>query len=137
HWLNALFVGTNVTTFATLGSLTRTASQGWGKTKPDTAARLHLAAIRHPTWPESASAAGTTTWEAATAALLENWNQQLPALAEHVTADTATELHPYGETWQPGDLVEIPAADLPAGTPSWWRALDPWADRTGKDRETK
>jgi uracil-DNA glycosylase len=137
QWLDALLVGTGVTAVVTLGSLARTAYQAWAATRPDAAGALHLAAVRHPTWPESASAGGSTTWEAATAKLLDDWNHHLPALAEHVAPDVPTELHLYGDTWQPGDLVEIPTADLPAGTPAWWRALDAWADRTGADAETK
>ena len=38
--------------------------QAWTSARPDAAARLHLAAIRHPTWPESASADGSVTWDA-------------------------------------------------------------------------
>jgi uracil-DNA glycosylase len=137
RWLDALLVDTDVTAVIALGSLARTAYQTWAKTRPDTAARLHLAAVKHPTYPESASASGATTWKAATAALLQDWNDDLPALAARVTAEAPTDLDPYGQTWRPGDLVEIPAADLPAGVPAWWRALDSWAERTGKDRDTK
>ncbi|HYJ73994.1 MAG TPA: uracil-DNA glycosylase family protein [Kineosporiaceae bacterium] len=137
QWLDALLAGGTVTAVVTLGTLARKAYQAWAATRPDVAGGLHLAAIRHPTWPESASASGSTTWEKATAALLEDWNAHLPALHEHVVPETPTELELYGETWKPGDLVEIPAGDLPAGTPAWWRALEPWADRTGRTSELK
>jgi uracil-DNA glycosylase len=137
QWLDALLVGTDVTAVITLGSLARTAYQNWATTQPDTAAELHLAAIKHPTYPESASASGTITWKDATANLLQDWNQHLPDLAAQVNPEAATHLDPYEQTWQPGDVAEIPAADLPAGTPSWWRALEAWADRTGKNAETK
>jgi hypothetical protein len=98
---------------------------------------LHLAAIRHPTWPESGSADGSISWEQATGQLLRNWNQHLPALRDHVPPDTPVELRRYGQRWKPGDLVEIPAGDLPAGAPAWWRSLEAWADRTGRNREAK
>src|SRR5436305_8440 len=94
---------------------------------------------RGPTWPESSSRSGGTTLAAATAALLANWNAALPALRAAVTPDDpgAANAPLYGDAWQPGDLVEIPAGDLPAGTPPWWRSLEAWADRTGPDAETK
>jgi hypothetical protein len=137
QWLDALLLGGQVTAVVALGTLARTAYQAWAATRPDAAGGLHLAAVRHPTWPESASAGGSTTWEKATAALLKDWNEHLPALRDHVTPDAPTELKLYGHTWQPGDLAEIPAGDLPAGAPPWWRALDPWADRTGRTSEIK
>jgi uracil-DNA glycosylase len=137
QWLDALLTGTGVTAVVALGSLARTAYRAWAKTRPDDAARLHLAAIKHPTYPESASAQGDISWKDATAALLKDWNDHLPALAAHVAPEAATRLDPYGQTWEPGDLVAIPAADLPAGVPAWWRALDAWADRTGRDADTK
>jgi hypothetical protein len=136
RWLDALPTGTDVTAVIALGTLGRTAYLAWAATQPDTATGLHLAAIKHPTYPESASASGNTT-RAEASALLRDWNQHLPVLAAHVTAEAATRLDPYGPTWQPADLAEIPAADLPAGTPAWWRALDPWTDRTGTNADTK
>ena len=42
-----------------------------------------------------------------------------------------------GGSFQPGDDVEIPAGDLPAGLPEWMRSLEPWADRTGTTTDTK
>jgi uracil-DNA glycosylase len=136
-WLDALLVGTSVTAVVTLGSLARAAYHQWAQARPEAAQRLHLAAVRHPTWPESSSRSGGTTLAQATKALLENWNAQLPALHEHVTPDVPVDVRRYGDAWQPGDLVEIPEADLPAGCPPWWRSLAAWADRTGPDAETK
>src|SRR6478609_2370304 len=40
-------------------------------------------------------------------------------------------------TWGPTDLVPIPEADLPPGSPAWWRDVDAWASRTGTDAQTK
>jgi hypothetical protein len=136
-WLDALTMGMSITAVVTLGSLAKAAYDEWAMTRPEVAGTLHVAAVRHPTWPESASASGTTTLAQATKALLENWNAQLPALREHVVPDQPVELRLYGDAWQPGDLVEIPEADLPAGCPPWWRALAAWADRIGPDAETK
>ena len=43
----------------------------------------------------------------------------------------------YGTGWQDGDLVRIPQADLPPGSPDWWFDLAAWASRTGPDVQTK
>jgi len=120
----------------TLGGLARTAFETWA-TQPATAARLHHAALRHPTHPESAARGGSNTLAEATAELLDNWNARLPALHGKVHPDQPTPLRRYGDRWQPGDLAPIPEADLPAGCPPWWRALEAWASRTGADRRAK
>src|SRR4051812_1737845 len=70
QWLDALLIGSAVTAVVTLGSLAKDAFGAWASTRPDVAAGLHLAAVRHPTWPESSSRSGGTTLAAATAALL-------------------------------------------------------------------
>ena len=44
---------------------------------------------------------------------------------------------PYGDALSDADHGEIPAADLPAGIPSWMRSLEEWAKRDGPDAETK
>jgi hypothetical protein len=69
--------------------------------------------------------------------LLEDWNAHLPALRAHVEADSPVPERLYGESWQDGDLVPIPEADLPAGSPSWWTSLDAWAQRTGPTAQLK
>ena len=137
RWLDTLLVGSQVTAVVTLGTLASTAYGIWALTQPTTAATLHHAALKHPTYPESASHAGDTTLAAATAALHADWNAHLTALAEHVHPEAPTSLEPYAGHWRSGDRVEIPARDLPAGAPDWWRSLDTWADRTGADATTK
>jgi hypothetical protein len=137
HWLDALLTGTAVNAVVTLGSLAKTAWDTWAAGRPDVAGGVHVAAVRHPTWPESSSRASGTPLPVATAALLHDWNAHLPALHAAVTPDDPVPLTLYGDAWQPGDLVGIPAGDLPAGVPAWWRSLEPWADRTGPDAETK
>lgn len=137
RWLDALIVDGGVTAVITLGALARTAYATWAGTQPDVAARVHRAALRHPTYPEGAARNGSASLEEATAVLLADWNAHLPALREVVEPDSAVDERPYGTTWQPGDLVEIPEADLPPGCPPWWRSVQPWAARTGADRETK
>jgi hypothetical protein len=141
RWLDALLTPAGpITAVITLGTLAKQAYSTWSNTQPATTAALHHAGVRHPTYPESASQAGGITLEAATAALLADWNAHLPALRAHVVPDIATAPEPpvpYADHWQDGDLAPIPEQDLPAGHPAWWRSLDGWAERTGPDAQTK
>ena len=136
-WLDALLIRSEVTAVVSLGQLADQAYQQWAATQPDAAARLHHAAIRHPTYPESASRAGTKTLAETTAILLADWNEKLPVLRDRVMPDGMSQESLYGTTWQEGDLVRIPSADLPPGSPDWWFDLASWASRTGPDVQTK
>lgn len=136
-WLDALLVDTAVTTVISLGQLADTAYQQWAARRPDDAARLHHAALRHPTYPESASRAGQKSLAETTAILLADWNAHLEGLRNHVMPDGMSQDTAYGTTWQEGDLVRIPEADLPPGSPDWWFDLAAWASRTGPDVQTK
>jgi uracil-DNA glycosylase len=139
RWLDGLLAvdASPVTAVITLGTLAKGGYRDWATTQPQAAARLHVAAVKHPTYPESASASGATTLAAATKALLDDWNAHLPALRAHVEPDSPVPERLYGESWQDGDLVPIPEADLPAGSPSWWTSLDAWAQRTGPTAQLK
>jgi uracil-DNA glycosylase len=137
RWLDALLVGTEVTAVVALGDLAERAFKAWAKTRPDDAARLHLAAIRHPTYADALARATGRPLKETTAVQLADWNAHLAGLAEHLTPDEPTPVVPYGDTWTPTDLVPIPEADLPAGAPGWWRDVDPWASRTGADAQEK
>ena len=136
-WLDALLIRSEVTAVVSLGQLADQAYQQWAATQTDAAARLHHAAIRHPTYPESASRAGTKTLAETTAILLADWNEKLPVLRDRVMPDGMSQESLYGTTWQEGDLVRIPSADLPPGSPDWWFDLAAWASRTGPDVQTK
>jgi len=129
RWLDVLLLGTDVTTVIMLGSLAATAFSMWAKTQPQAVAHLHQAPLKHPTFPESASASGSTTLAKATADLHTNWNGALDALVAHVIPDVPANPTPYTGTWQPSDLVRIPERDLPAGSPGWWCDLEAWAQR--------
>jgi uracil DNA glycosylase superfamily protein len=136
-WLDALLVGTGATAVISLGQLADRAYQHWRDTQPEAAARLHHAPLRHPTYPESASRAGTKTLAETTAILLSDWNDHLVELRAHVVGDEPAPDSAYGTGWQAGDLVRIPEADLPPGSPDWWYDLAAWATRTGPDTQTK
>jgi len=137
RWLDALLVDTDVTAVVALGDLAATAYARWSATQPDTAASLHLAAIRHPTYAEGFARASGQPLAQTTEAQLLNWNEHLADLAAHVVPDGPTDPRPYAATWGPTDLVPIPEADLPPGSPAWWRDVDAWASRTGTDAQTK
>ena len=137
RWLDALLVDSHVTAVVTLGTLARTAYQMWATTQPQVAQRLHLCPVRHPTYPESAARSSGKPLSETTKTLLDDWNAQLPALADHVTPEAPVDLQPYGTGWRPGDLAGIPEEDLPAGSPPWWRDLRAWATREGETPQLK
>lgn len=137
RWLDALTRSEQVTAVITLGGLAAQAYSDWAALRPSVAARLHHAAVRHPTAPESASGGDHVKWLAATKDLLKNWNAALPALFDAVEQEEPTPLKLYGSGWRTGDLVEIPERDLPAGLPAWMRSLDEWATRKGSTTEAK
>ena len=70
--------------------------------------------------------------------MLANWNAALTRLHPLIAhADAPGPLTLYGESFAPGDLVEIPEADLPAGLPDWMRSPSAWAQRTGSTAAEK
>jgi hypothetical protein len=111
------------------GGLAEAAYQQWKATPTGQASTAAFAHLTHPTFPESASAAGQKTKTEAQKEMLENWNAKLAPLIGAVTPDTPRPFVPYGTTFAPGDLVEIPERDLPPGIPPWMRSLDAWASR--------
>jgi uracil-DNA glycosylase len=137
RWLDALTGRPTLTVVITLGDLAAQAYADWAATRPATAARLQQSALRHPTYPESASRSGGKTLAETTAELLQNWNAHLPALHDQVQPEQPVPLRLYADSWQPGDLAVIPEQDLPAGCPAWMQSLDAWAVRTGSDAESK
>ena len=98
---------------------------------------MHLAAIRHPTYAEGFARASGKPLAETTAAQLADWNEHLDGLAAHVTPDVPADVRPYAAEWRTGDLVPIPEADLPPGSPGWWRQVDSWAVRDGADTQEK
>ncbi len=137
-WLNELTAHNHLEAIIALGSLADHSYQLWLTQASTTATTIPYQHITHPTAPESGSRSGQGTHSDLTKAMLENWNTGLRTLHPHVHhPDTPTQLVLYGDAFAPGDDVEIPAADLPAGLPTWMRSLDNWADRTGTTTNTK
>ena len=129
-WLDKLIVDADVQAVVTLGRLAADAFDQWKDTPAGRDVDVAHAAITHPTFPESASAAGQLTKIEAFELLLENWNQGLQKLAPHITKpDVAVPFVRYGSKLEDDDLAPIPECDIPAGMPPWMRSLDAWADR--------
>ena len=129
-----------VTAVIALGTLAKRAFGLWEDSSPEREARsrrLHLAAVRHPTYAEGSARASGQPLEDTTAAQLADWSAHLPALGAAVSPEVTPNLRSYGESWTERDLVAIPEQDLPPGAPAWWRAVDAWAVRDGADAQEK
>jgi hypothetical protein len=137
RWLDLIADDNDLEAIVTLGQLADRAYQAWKATPAGAACPASYANIIHPTYPESASASGTTTKAAAFARLCESWNAALTTLHPVVTPDEARPLVPYGARIEQADLAPIPSEDLPPGLPAWMRSLDAWASRTGDDAQSK
>ena len=138
RWLDALLAGSTVEAVIALGSLADGAWQAWKATPTGQGVNLAYAHVTHPTQPESSSQGDAAKLQAATKAMLQNWNAALQALHPHLAhPDQAVPLTLYGDAFAPGDLVPIPAADLPAGSPPWMLGTDAWAARTGATAKDK
>lgn len=129
-WLSALIVGKEVEAVVALGSLAEGAWQTWKKTSDGKSVDVAFRRITHPTQPEAAGG-GAAKHAAAITRMLENWNEALQALHPLQNPDRNVPLRPYGSAFAAGEKVQIPEADVPAGTPDWMRIDDGWADRPG------
>ncbi len=132
QWLDAIFSGSQVEAVVALGSLADGAWQTWRRNPSGQHYTGAYAHITHPTQPESSSGGDQQRLKTAITAMLQNWNgalQSLNAAIKH--PDQHRALIPYGGAFTAGDLVSIPAADLPAGSPAWMLGQKQWATRTG------
>jgi uracil-DNA glycosylase len=130
RWSSALIAAGSLEAVVSFGAL---ADAAWREFKKiaGAGATLPHQHVRHPTSPESAGGSPERIKEA-TAAMLREWNTALEALRQAVKhPDVVRPFVPYGADFQPSELVEIPAYDVPAGIPAWMRRTDEWAARTG------
>jgi hypothetical protein len=126
QWLDQVATENPLQAIITLGSLAAAAYTSWVAGPIGKACPAYHAAVLHPTYPESAAAAGTISLAAATKQLLDNWNAALPGLRAAMSrTDQPPNLQPYGEAFVPADLAAIPAADLPPGCRRGCAALRP------------
>jgi uracil-DNA glycosylase len=137
RWLDAIFSASKIEAVLALGQLADGAWKSWKATatgKNHSPAYQH---VTHPTEPESSSGGDKTKLQAATKAMLANWNAALAQLAPLAHPDTKRPLVPYGEAFGPADRVEIPELDTPAGVPAWMRSPNAWANREGATAAAK
>jgi hypothetical protein len=138
RWFKAILTPGKIEAVVAFGGLADGAWSAWLATADGAPYKgLAYQHVPHPTSPESSGATPAAV-KAATKAMLQKWNGalgQLHAAIKH--PDASRPLANYGDTFQPAELVEIPAADLPPGCPAWMRGRDGWAQRTGPDAPTK
>jgi uracil-DNA glycosylase len=134
RWLDAAAAKNDLEAIVTLGHLARTAVEHWKTTATGAASNAPVVAMRHPTYPESASRSrrpGAPTKAQAMKNLCANWNVALDDLHPVVTPDAPTTLVPYGHTITEPEHGQIPYEDLPAGLPEFMRSPRSWAARKG------
>jgi uracil-DNA glycosylase len=137
-WLDALLVGRRVDAVLAFGRIADRAFNSWSETAGAQGVNLAYHSVPHPTYPESASAAGQKTKAEAMREMLAAWNDALASLRPSIcNPEVGDEPEPYGEELRPEDLAPIPDIDLPPGVPLWMRSLEAWAARLGPDEETK
>ena len=138
RWLDALMAGSNIELAISLGGLADKAWTTWKATASGAAANPAHAKITHPTQPESSSKGNPAKRATAIRDMLQNWNVALQALKPSLShPDSSRALTLYGDHFQAGDLVDIPEADLPAGSPPWMLGAANWATRTGSTAAAK
>ncbi len=136
-WLNAL-INPRIEAVIGLGARADAAFASWRKTAMGSQFAGTYVNMMHPTQPESAAHGNQDRLAAATAALVENWNQNLQILAPKIHhPDHFVPLALYKSGISRDDLRPIPLFDLPAGTPAWMGESDAWAVRVGTTRLEK
>lgn len=138
EWLRAVFAANEIEAVLALGSLADDAWQKWQQTPVGQGYSPPYQHVTHPTEPESSSAGDPAKLQAAITAMLQNWNQAITALHPQIEhPDVPGPFVPYGAAFGPGDLVEIPEYDAPAGLPDWMRSPAAWAQRVGATAAAK
>jgi uracil-DNA glycosylase len=138
RWIDAIVSNNSIDAVVALGQLADGAWHSYLKTTTGSTFGGAYVHITHPTEPESSSKRDRSKYQAAIAAMLQNWNDALQLLKPAIKQpDRAVDLQLYGTEFSSGDDVEIPELDMPAGTPEWMRSLKSWAIRTGKDSAAK
>ena len=138
RWLDAIVKDQRIEAVLSLGMLAEQSVNLWRvQTRRGRAFTGVVTTMRHPTYPESASASGQLTRAEAMSRMLTTWNVALDQLSGQVTPDNPRPLTRYGTALLSADLAVIPECDLPAGLPSWMRSERTWADREGVDAMEK
>ena len=138
RWLDTIVKDQPIEAVLSLGMLAEESVRLWREqTRRGAAFSGVVTTMRHPTYPESASASGQVTRVQAMAIMLTTWNAALDQLSGHLTPDTARTVRHYGTDLAPSDLSVIPERDLPPGLPAWMRSEKTWASREGADATEK
>ena len=138
QWIDAMMSDNSIDVVIALGELADGVWRSYMKTTTGKAFAGTYVHITHPTEPEGSSKRDRSKYQVEIAAMLQNWNAALELLKPAIKQpDRVVELNLYGTEFSPGDDVEIPELDLPAGSPAWMRSLKHWATRTGKSAEVK
>ncbi len=133
RWLKAILDSSPIEGVVAFGGLADKAWTAW-LGSPDALGRpaMPFQHVPHPTSPISGSKGDKAKLAMLTAQMLTAWNAAIAALATSVTHHDSAPAPAYGQVFLPGDLPDIPMADLPAGTPPWMATEDAWATRVGK-----
>jgi hypothetical protein len=138
RWFDGAFQANDIEAVLALGQLADDAWQKWAQTPNGHAHSPAYQHVTHPTQPESSSGGDPAKLQQAIAAMLANWNAALGQLHPHIShPDHPAPLVPYGSTFGPGDRIEIPEFDVPAGVPEWMRSPHAWASRDGATAAAK
>lgn len=122
RWLDAILAPGRIEAVVTFGAQAHQAWELYRTTPGGQAVTAAYAHVLHPTSPGHGQPVITVK------KMLQNWNAALSLLWPQITHRDVTEtLMPYGEDFADGDRPEIPAEDLPPGTPDWMRSEVAWA----------
>jgi len=138
RWIKALLDTNPIETVVAFGGL---ADQAWTAWLNSPAAQgrpaLPFQHVPHPTSPISGGKGDKTKTATLTKQMLVAWNVAIVALKPSVVHRDGAFGAPYGTSFSPSELPDIPMADLPAGTPPWMATEDGWARRDGKTAASK
>lgn len=133
RWFKAILDTNPIEGVVAFGGLAEEAWTAW-LSSPDALGRpaQPFQRVPHPTSPISGSKGNKAKLATLTAQMLAAWNAAIAALTPSVIHRDVALGAPYGTSFTPGELPDIPMADLPAGTPSWMATEDAWASREGE-----
>ena len=135
RWIDTIVKGQQIEAIIALGQLADKAYQAWRTTPLGASSQAAYVTVRHPTYPESASASGTITKAEAFERLCQSWNEApgRPAGARHA-GHPGRRCATTARRSRPTTSRRSPTVDLPAGLPAWMGDLDAWAAAHGRRR---
>lgn len=137
RWLDAILAPSKIEAVVTFGVMACDVWRSYARRRK-LPRELAVAHLMHPTFPVSAGG-GAAEIAANTKKMLAQWNKALPVLHAALRhPDRPVErAEPYGASFKAKDKADIPARDLPPGTPAWMYDDDGWARRVGATPATK